>query len=418
MDKTQWEDFNKDIKSIFDSVIENKSGNVADYIPQLANVNEDSFGISIVTVDNREINIGDYDETFCIQSCSKPFTYALALEEHGSEKVAEHIGIEPSGQSFNAFVFNTENKPFNALINSGAIVATSLVRPNDTDDKRYEYIISRWQDVVGKKKVGFDNAVYLSERRTADRNRALSYVMRENGVFMDDTDIERTLELYFQFCSITMNSNSLAKFAAMLANGGKTVDTHKKILQSSVVKDVLCVMYSSGMYNYSGRWAHKVGLPAKSGVSGTVFVVIPKVCGICIYSPRLDEIGNSSRAVEFLEKLVGMYRFHIFDTLVSGLDKKKQFMKIENKLADLCHACYHNNASIVTKILTENGIDINEADYDGRRPLHIATEAQNHECVEILLQYGADYKVEDKWGMTPLKKAIELSDEILMNLFK
>ena len=193
-------------------------------------------------------------------------------------------------------------------------------------------LVTKWKSIIGKNNVGFDNGVYLSEKRTANRNRALSHVMMENNVFMENTDIEKTLELYFQLCSLTMNAQGMSKFAAMLANGGVCIDSKERILSSNVVKSLLCVMYSAGMYDYSGRWAYNVGLPAKSGVSGCIFAVVPKLCGICVYSPKLDKIGNSYRGVKFFERITSMYRLHIFDTLIDGLDKKKQFMQIS-----LCH---------------------------------------------------------------------------------
>lgn len=418
INEQQWEEFKNDITSIYNELKNNTNGNVADYIPQLANVNPDLFSISVTTIDNKTFSIGDHNKSFCIQSCSKPLNYALALDENGSEYVDKHIGIEPSGAKFNAFAFDDQNKPFNALINAGAIVSTSLIKKKDTQDQRFEYIISKWKEICGEDNVGFNNGVYLSEKRTANRNYALSHLMMENNIFPENTNIENTLELYFQCCSITMNSDSLSKFAAMLANGGVTVDTNKKVLSSSIVKSILCVMYSSGMYDYSGRWSYHVGLPAKSGVSGSIFVVIPNFCGICIYSPRLDEIGNSVRGLEFFHKLISNYRFHIFDTLVSGLEKKKNLNNSSGeKLSKLCKACCDNNINEVNKIIESGDFDINEGDYDGRRALHIATDECNYKCIELLLQNGADCNVTDRWQMSPYKKSLEYKDKTITSIF-
>ena len=168
----------------------------------------------------------------------------------------------------------------------------------------------------------------------------------ENNIFPEGSDIEKTLELYFQCCSITMNSECMSKFAAMLANGGVTVDTNQQLFSSSIIKSILCVMYSSGMYDYSGGWSYHVGLPAKSGVSGCIFAVIPNFGGICVYSPKLDNIGNSVRGIQFFHKLIKNYRFHIFDTLVSGLEKKKNINNDSlNILTKLCKACCENKFS-------------------------------------------------------------------------
>ena len=413
MNDSAWDDFCNDIKNIFHKVENNLSGNKAVYIPQLEKVDSKLFGVSVVTVDGNIFEYGNYDENFCIQSCSKPLTYALALQEHGIENVSKHIGREPSGNRFNAMCFDDDNKPFNPLINAGAIMTCSLIKNDCTSDERYEYILNTWRSIVGKNSVGFDNGVYLSEKNTANRNYALSHLMMENNIFPENSDMEKTLELYFQGCSVTMNSTSLAKFAALLANGGKTVDTNKKIFEPRVVKDVLCVMYSSGMYDYSGRWSFDIGLPAKSGVSGTIYVVIPNLCGICIYSPNLDEIGNSVRGVEFIKELSNRYKFHIFDTLVSGLTKKKQLKRKKDTnqlITEACAFSKDNEYNLLDKLINDNMLDINIGDYDDRRALHIAIEEKNYESIGILLQNNANPFVKDRWGIQPFKKAIDNKD--------
>jgi glutaminase len=420
MDDNLWENFTSDIDEIYNIVKNNTNGNVADYIPQLAKVDPDLFAISIVTVDGKVHNVGDTNVSFCIQSCSKPLSYALALKEHGINKVSEHINKEPSGNRFNAFVFDDDKKPFNPLINAGAIMSTSLIKQGLSEADRFDYIINVWRSILGNNSVGFDNSIFLSEKEHANRNYALAHIMMENGVFPEDTDIEKTLMLYFQSCSITMNATSLAKFAAMIANGGRLPNSNIKIFDPNIIRDVLCVMYSSGMYDYSGRWAFDIGLPAKSGVSGTIFGIIPNVCGICVYSPRLDEMGNSLRGIEFFNTLVQKYRFHIFDTLVSGLEQKKSINKYSDNLhkTNSIYKCCKTNDHITLKHLLEaNGFNINEGDYDGRRPLHIATDEQHYECIQLLVQFGADPYLEDRWGISPYKKCIILQDKSSLMVF-
>jgi glutaminase len=406
----------KDLEKIYNECKNDNGGKLADYIPQLSNIDHELFAICITTIDGKEIKIGDVDDRFCIQSCSKPLTYGVAIEDCGIEKVNQHIGFEPSGQSFNAFVFNEDNKPFNSLINSGAIVSTSLIQTNETEDKRFEYMMSVWEKVVGKNNVGFDNATYLSEKRTANRNRALSYAMMENGVFPDGIDIEKNLELYFQLCSLTMNCSSMSKYAAMLANKGISVSTNERVLSSEVVKNVLCVMYSAGMYDYSGRWAYHVGLPAKSGVSGCIMAVVPNMFGMCVYSPRLDKIGNSYRGIKVFEKLTSMYRLHIFDT---GLDKKKDLFGTKGDIInEVFDTCKNNNYSNLEKLLYENDLDLNKGDYDKRCPLHIAVDEKSYECIELLMVNGADCNVKDRWDVSPLSKATELKDSRILGMLK
>ena len=392
-------------------------GNVASYIPQLDKVNHDFFGISVYSIDNKHFGIGDINETFCVQSCSKTLTYALALRDNGPDKINKHIGREPSGARFNAFVFDDENKPYNPLINSGAIMSASLVKSDCNDDNRFEYIIDTWKSIVGKNNVGFDNAVYLSEKNTANRNHALAHIMMENNIFPENTDINKTLEFYFQLCSITMNSISLSKYGAMLANGGVTVDTGQKIFNPTIARDLLCIMYSSGMYDYSGRWSYDIGLPAKSGVSGIIFAVVPHIGGICVYSPRLDKIGNSVRGVEFFRKLTQKYKLHIFDTLISGLNEKKSLLKLDEKdNTKVYEACQHNNLSVLKTILNDSLINLNSGDYDRRCPLHIAVDEKHYEIIYYLLQNNANYKQEDRWNNSMYKKIIINKDKKLSSI--
>ena len=175
MDSQTWNEFCSEITIIYNKLIDNEMGNVASYIPQLAKVDPNLFGISVFSIDGRVFNIGDTQENFCIQSCSKTLTYAIALRDNGIEVVNKHIGREPSGARFNAFIFDEDNKPFNPLINSGAIMAASLIKNEETEDKRFEYVVDLWKTIVGKDKVGFDNPVYLSEKRSANRTSASAF---------------------------------------------------------------------------------------------------------------------------------------------------------------------------------------------------------------------------------------------------
>jgi len=195
--------------------------------------------------------------------------------------------------AFNALQLNNKSRPHNPLINSGAIMMCSLIQNSEYKADRFEFIIKQWMAMAGGKHIGFDMAVYLSEQGTADRNFALAYFMNEKNAFPEDTDINQTLELYFQCCSLLINADAMAVVAATLANGGVCPLTGEQILSAETVKCCLSIMGSCGMYDYSGEFAFKVGLPAKSGVGGAIFSVIPGVMGICTFSPCLDRYGNS-----------------------------------------------------------------------------------------------------------------------------
>ncbi|MFN8672521.1 MAG: glutaminase A [Candidatus Sericytochromatia bacterium] len=318
----KFKNFCDDIVEIFLDVKKNTEGKVADYIPQLARVNPEQFSLSICTIDGQRFSYGDSETSFCFQSICKPINYCIVHENLGEEKVHTHVGREPSGLFFNEISFNKKGLPHNPLINSGAIMTCSLIKQEMDISDRFDYVNKVWTELTGGIKPNFNNAVYLSEKQTADRNFALAYLMRENKAFPKDTNILETLDFYFQCCSMELTTKELSVVAASLANAGICPITNKKVFNTKTIQNCLSLMYSCGMYDFSGEFAFKIGLPAKSGVSGALLVVVPQVMGICIWSPRLDRHGNSIRGVEFCKKLVDNYNFHHFDMLVADSTKK------------------------------------------------------------------------------------------------
>jgi len=315
--------FCDEITEIFERTIANKEGRVANYIPQLGRVNPDKYAMSICTIDGQQFHLGDVKDNFCVQSSSKPFSYCMALEELGSKKVHSHVGREPSGKGFNELTLNEKGLPHNPMINSGAIMTCSMIKAQLDIADRFDYVLETWKKLSGYCYIGFNNSVYLSERQTADRNFALAYFMREKGAFPEKTNLLETLEFYFQCCSIELNSKAMANIAATLANGGTCPLTEEEIFSPSTVKNCLSLMGSCGLYDFSGEFSFKIGLPAKSGISGVIILVIPNVMGICIWSPRVDHLGNSVRGLDFCQELVNLYNFHMYDSLVShNLEKK------------------------------------------------------------------------------------------------
>ncbi|OQR94988.1 hypothetical protein THRCLA_08042, partial [Thraustotheca clavata] len=249
----------------------NRGGQIATYIPQLANVDPEKFGMSLCTVDGQRFNLGDTTDSFCVQSCSKTISYCLAVEELGPEKVHFHMGCEPSGLRFNDLSLLERNGfriPHNPMINSGAIMSSSLIQRNLPLHQRFEYVMKIWGALCGDGSVGFDNSVCLSERSSADRNCCLGYMMREAECLPDHTDLMETLEFYFEQCSLTANCQALSVLAASLATGGVCPLTNHRIFKAETVRNCLSLMFSCGMYDASGTWSYRVGIPAKSGVSG------------------------------------------------------------------------------------------------------------------------------------------------------
>ena len=301
---------------------DNSEGKVADYIPELALADANWFAISVVTVDGQTFDVGDYQQLFSIQSVSKPFMFGLALEDHGREEVLKKVGVEPTGEAFNAIVLDeVSNRPFNPLVNAGAIATADLVRGKDFAD-RIKRTLAMFGRYVGHE-VHIDNAIFLSERTTGHRNRAISHLMLNFG--MVTPQIPDSLELYFQQCSILVNAHDLAVMGATLANAGVNPVTKERAIDRQYVKDVLSVMLTCGMYDYAGEWAYRVGLPAKSGVGGGICAVVPGRCGIGVFSPLLDARGNSVRGIKVCEELSNRFGLHAFELGFEGPALEDEF---------------------------------------------------------------------------------------------
>ncbi len=404
-----FEHFCAQIKKIYTATKKITEGKVADYIPQLGKVDPNKYAVSICTVDGQRFNLGDFDELYGIQSTCKPINYCLALEENGEKIVHSHIGREPSGQGFNELTLNKDGLPHNPMINAGAIMACSLIKPKQTAKARLEYIVDTWKALSGGKRPGVDNAVYLSERGTADRNFALGYFMKEKGAFPKHTNLIETLELYFKCCSIEITAQDHATVASTLANAGICPVSGEKIFNPQTVKHCLSLMYSCGMYDFSGEFAFSIGIPAKSGVSGALFIVIPNVMGIAIWSPALDRIGNSVKGLAFSQKLVEYFSFHNYDSVEqNGKKADPRLQKNETKIQGvnrLCAAASQGDLNEI-KLLVARGIDLNEGEYDRRTPVHLAASEGHANVLQYFIDHGVQLNPKDRWGGTPLTDAL------------
>jgi len=402
--------FAAELVEIYEGLLSDDRGTVADFIPQLSNVDPDQLAVAVCTVDGQRFAVGQAQAGFSMQSLCKPVNYCLALEEHGPNVVHQHVGHEPSGRGFNELSFDGEGLPHNPMINSGAIMCCSMIRPSMDMADRFDYISKAWHRLSGGGRVGFNNAVYLSERQTADRNFALGYSMRESRAFPAGTNLLETLELYFQCCSIEVDADLVSVVAATLANGGVSPTGGGHIFSTGTVRRCLSLMSSCGMYDYSGEFAFGIGLPAKSGVSGALLIVVPKVMGICVWSPRLDRNGNSVRGIEFCRQLVSRYNFHVFDGLVDGESAGKRDPRQRRDQAvmtDVLRLCWAASVGDVDQVRSwvEAGGDPNIGDYDGRTALHLAASEGHPDVVAFLLERGADPSPVDRWGGTPLADA-------------
>jgi glutaminase len=285
------------------------SGAVADYIPELGKADPDHFGIGLATLDGHVYEVGDTKMPFTIQSMSKPFVFALALDTLGAGRVESAIGVEPSGDPFNSIRLNAENHPFNPMVNAGAIACSGLIHEAKGNDA-FEYIRQALGRFAGRE-LGVDQAVYASESATGDRNRAIGYLLRTNAVIRDN--VAAVLDVYFRQCAILVTARDAAIMAATLANRGVNPVTGEQVVTPYAISRTLSVMTSSGMYDYAGEWIYRVGIPAKSGVGGGILAALPARLGLGSYSPRLDRHGNSVRGIKVCEALSSHYDLHMLN---------------------------------------------------------------------------------------------------------
>ncbi len=279
---------------------------------QIAGAEQKPFAICLATTDGEVFSEGDHEAPFALQSISKVFVYGLALEALGRDRVLERVGVEPSGDAFNSIVFDERNnRPHNPMVNAGALVTTDLVRGKDPAEK-FERILDSLRIYAGNESLAVDEDIFEAEMRTADLNRATAYLMRSNG--MISGDVEGILALYLRQCSVQVTCRDLAVMAATLANGGVNPLTGERALPLRHVREVLSVMHTCGMYDAAGQWAFDIGVPAKSGVSGGLLVVVPGKGGIGVYSPGLDSYGNSVRGIRVCRELSERLGLHVFAT--------------------------------------------------------------------------------------------------------
>ena len=416
----EFDKFGNEISEIYDSLVSSSEGQVADYIPQLARVSPGKFAVAACTIDGQRLEFGDVADRFTLQSSCKPILYCMALEEHGEDKVHAHIGREPSGLSFNELTLNKSGLPHNPMINAGAIMSSSLIQQDLPMADRLDNLSSTVSALSGNQAPGFNNAVFHSERETADRNFALAHHMRERGAFPEDTDIDTTLDYYFSACSIEVTASAMASIASTLANGGVCPLSGERIFGEQTVKNCLSMMYSCGMYDYSGEFAFSVGIPAKSAVSGIVIAVVPNVLGIAVWSPRLDSCGNSVRGVEFLKRLVDRFCFHNYDSLVESrkIDPRRIRQEAETNLTyQAIYAASTGDVEELKRIIA-HGHDLDTSDYDGRTPLHLAAAEGRLAAVDYLLQQGVKTEPRDRWDHTPADDALRHGHAAVSDRFR
>ena len=277
-----------------------RDGANADYIPALAKVDPNIYGLALVTADGEVYTAGDVKSEVSIQSISKVFTLAKVMEEQGPDAIANTIGVDATGMRFNSIVSIEQSQKLlggpemNSLVNPGAIATTAMVK-GSTRDEIWSGILSYYSDFAGRP-LSVNQEVFKSESDTNQRNQAIGYLMHAYGYIKDDP--MQATDLYTEQCSVSANARDLAVMAGTLANGGMNPVTKKQVMKSDNVPELLAVMATAGLYDDSGKWLFRTGLPGKSGVGGGLIAVSPGKFGIAVVSPPLDDAGNSVRAQE------------------------------------------------------------------------------------------------------------------------
>ncbi|MGD8577139.1 MAG: glutaminase A, partial [Thiohalophilus sp.] len=271
-----------------------EEGKNADYIPALAKVDSKVYGIALITTDGKIYTEGDLKTQVSIQSISKVFTMAKVMDESGPKSIYDNMGVDATGQVFNSIVAieQYQGSEMNAMVNPGAITATSMVK-GKSYNQIWNKILKYYSDFAGRKLSVLED-VYKSEAATNQRNQALAMLMYAYGHIKEDP--MQATDIYTRQCSVGVNAKDLANMAATLANGGKNPITKKQVVKAENVPEILAVMATAGLYDDSGKWLYKTGLPAKSGVGGGIIAVSPGKFGIAVISPPLDAAGNSVRA--------------------------------------------------------------------------------------------------------------------------
>ncbi|XP_073325923.1 glutaminase kidney isoform, mitochondrial [Pagrus major] len=418
----EFAEFTQQIDRMYDSAQQQEAGQVADYIPQLAKFSPDLWGVSLCTIDGQRHSVGDTKVPFCLQSCVKPLEYAISVHELGTEKTHQFVGKEPSGFKFNKLSLNEDDKPHNPMVNAGAIVVTSLIKPDANQAERFDFVMEFLKSMAGREYVSFSNATFQSERETGDRNYAIGYYLKEKKCFPHNSDMMAALDFYFQLCSIEVTCESGSVMAATLANGGICPITGERVLSAEAVRNTLSLMHSCGMYDFSGQFAFHVGLPAKSGVSGAVLLVVPNVMGMMCWSPPLDRLGNSVRGIHFCQELVSYFNFHNYDNLrhfTKKHDPRRKSDDDPNKsVVNLMFAAYSGDLSALRRFAL-SAVNMEQTDYDSRTALHIAAAEGHADAVIFLTEIcKVNPFMKDRWGNTPVDDAMQFGHAVIVSVLE
>lgn len=310
--------FFHDVKNIHESCADNVSGTISERVSMLHKNNRDYWAVAICTSNGQRQCYGTERISFPLQESAHPINYCLATEQYDTATVHDHIGFNPSNRCAGQEIFSA---PYNPFTETGSLLVNALLCPVTAPADRFNELMKLWQQLVGGSSLGYSNSIYLSNKTSANSAHAGGYLMKEAGIFPDNINVTDAVDFLIQNHSMTVTTEQLAVAAATLANGGLCPLSGENVFSVETVRNCLSIMVNCGLGQYSGEFAFRFGLPAKSSVSGSIMISIPNTMGICLYSPRLNDNGHSARGIEFIQKFCNKYFVHTLHTL--GVNKKK-----------------------------------------------------------------------------------------------
>lgn len=409
------------ITNLYNRTLQNKGGTVSNFIPELAKMDPDKYALSVCTVDGQRFNIGNYKQRYLARSTVNPINYALALQEHGEIGVHEKVGRASKEKGFDYLMLNQAGNPHNPLTGSGALMIGSMIQANGSAASRRTKVEEMWAALSGNNKPTLNEDAFASEKRVADSDRALAYFMQQQGLFPRGTNVNQHLEFLWHCFALETTTEAQAVMAATIANAGVCPTNEQEILTPSIARHTLSVMFMAGMQDYSSEYAFSVGLPAVSSIAGVVMIVVPDVLGVVVWSPRIDENGNSIKGIDFSNKLTERFNFHNFDSALKNIGKvdprlKKNATKMSGVMAVTSAASIGDVDEL--QRLYAAGVDLNEAEYDGRTGIHLAASEGHLEAVQFFIDKRVNINPKDRWGGTPLADAKREGHKEVLALLK
>ena len=416
-----FKNFSSFITNLYNRTLQNKQGEVSSYIPTLATSDPNNYALSVCTVDGQRFNIGNHTTSYLARSTAKAVNYCLAYKDNDEKTIHERVGRASKEPGFDYLMLNEAGVPHNPLTGAGALAVGAMIDATGKSTERFTKVKKMWKDLAGGIAPGFNEKAYNEEKKISDSDRALAYFMQQKGLFARGSDVTKQLEFLWQCSAIETTTEAQAVIAATLANAGVCPTSEREVLTPTVARNCLAVMFMAGMKEYASEFAFSIGLPAISGSSGVVLICVPDVMGIAIWSPRIDEHGNSYKGVDFSHKLIERFNFHTFDSALKNITRvdprlKKNETKMKGVMAVTSAASIGDLDEL--QRLFAAGADLNEGEYDKRTGIHLAASEGHLEAVKFFINKGVDINPKDRWGGTPFADAKREGHKDVMALLK